>query len=153
VVVKPLVNAVGYTTDYWINFTTATAGVIANITMEFPAGFGVSAVTLKYKEGIGAGNVFAVGQKVYYNVTSPADVPAGTDIKIKLGNIKNTDADGTYVVTVRTLDTTGTEIDSGSASFEIAAISSPTLTPNFGPMGSKVKVSVYRRKLHPQRLG
>jgi len=110
----PTANA---TTTHTIAFTTATAGNITTIDIEFQAGFDVSGVTLVSNTGIGAGTVAAALQVVTYTVTSPAaNVTASTAITVGLGTIVNHQTAATnYTVEVTTKDS-GTPIDGPTTS-------------------------------------
>jgi hypothetical protein len=124
------------TTNYSIAFTTATAGNIAEVLIEFPAGFNVTNAAKVSVSGIGDGTVYVAGQVITYmlNGGSYPNIPAETPVSIQLTDIVNTAiVASNYVVIVTTkylgagLLPTNLDGPTGSAAFYIVSSSAPEM--------------------------
>ncbi|MDQ6671864.1 MAG: hypothetical protein M3069_14190 [Chloroflexota bacterium] len=104
-------SATGVTYAY--NFTTATSGLIATITMTVPTGTaGTPAIAQNF--GIGAGSVARSGTTITYTVTTPALVAAGISIYIELSGLTNTGTAGFNSSTITTQLALAVTIDSAT---------------------------------------
>ena len=136
---------------YEIMFEPSTTGVIKSVEMTFPAGTDISGKVPIEVEGLGPGFLsVATANKLIYNVFTPVEVPAGTEIRFEIGNILNpSNADGpAFTVTIATKNPSGIIIDGPTPTFayfmrqitttEIAqeAITAGKISPSF--MQSKI---------------
>jgi hypothetical protein len=97
---------------YEIGFTTQTSGTIHEIEMEFPAGTNLDARILIERVGIGGGTLDISGNSLIYRLDDPVSVPAGTFIRLEIGNIKNPQTvDTQLAVTITTMGSAGSVID------------------------------------------
>jgi len=105
---------------YTVQFTTATTGIIHTIKVTYPAGFVMGGTKLIEVSGIGGGSLSISGQTLTYTIASPVSVPAGKQIKLMFGNIKN-GATTSNTVAISTIDG-GVPIDSGTGTFTLTPI-------------------------------
>lgn len=126
-------NQVGATgIQYTYNFTTATAGTIASITMTVPAGTG-GTPTVAQNVGIGAGNVALSSNTLTYTVTTPVSVAAGIPIELAIGGLTNTSTAGSDTATITTMD-------NASPAVTIDSVTTPAVS--FGATNTAVSVNV-----------
>ncbi len=117
-------SAAGATSTYTVNFTTAAlASPLATVEIDFPTSMAsnTSAATLTSASGIGAGTLSVVGFALRYTVSTPVDVPAGTNMSFVVANVGNLGTAGTYTITVTTkTNAFGTPVvDTGTVQFAI----------------------------------
>ncbi|MCK4387412.1 MAG: hypothetical protein KAW00_01455 [Dehalococcoidia bacterium] len=124
--------AAGATTNYTINFTTATAGNITYVDMEFATGFNVSGADNISSVNITLTACIVSGQ-VVNSTADGSPISSGISISIKLGPIVNHETAGNYTVNVTTKWANGTIIDGPTTSAEFAVDAS--LTVNVTPAG------------------
>ena len=124
--------AAGATTNYTINFTTATAGNITYVDMEFATGFNVSGADNISSVNITLTACIVSGQ-VVNSTADGSPISSGIPISIKLGPIVNHETAGNYTVNVTTKWANGTIIDGPTTSAEFAVDAS--LTVNVTPAG------------------
>jgi hypothetical protein len=118
-------NNLAHQTQYHtLSFSTATAGVIQTIEIDYQASGSslpsIGKARLIEVAGIGNGTftTAAFGEHGIYTVTAPVNVPAQTPVKIMLGDISARDH-GCYGLVVTTKDAGGNPID--AAGFPINA--------------------------------
>lgn len=98
---------------YTYQFTTATAGVVASVTMTVPSGTaGSPAVAANY--GIGAGSIALSGTTLTYTVTTAVSIAAGIPLYISVSGLTNTTTSGSYTSTITTQTSVPATIDSAT---------------------------------------
>ncbi|MDD5434613.1 MAG: hypothetical protein PH343_04215, partial [Nitrospira sp.] len=126
VMALPANNVVMGTTYYNVKFTTATAGTIKTVEIQYPAGFNLANARLIEVSGIGNGSLTASGQILIYTVTSPVSVPIGQAVRIMAGGIVNAGitTTNTHSVTITTKDALSAIIDgpTSSATFMLTPV-------------------------------
>jgi hypothetical protein len=115
--VVPSSNLVNMRSDYNIFFTTASAGTIKTIEMNFGSDFNIdSATRLIERSGIGSGTLSVSGSVLNYTVSSPEVIPAGTPIRLEIGRIIPNSVGDNLKLTITTKRTSGQIIDGPSQS-------------------------------------
>ena len=115
---------------YTYQFTTATAGTVASVTMTVPSGTaGTPAVAANY--GIGAGTIALSGTTLTYTVTSPVSIASGIPIYVSVSGMTNTSTAGSYTSTITTQTSVPATIDSAT-----------TASVTFGSSNTAVTVAV-----------
>ncbi|MBI5193121.1 MAG: hypothetical protein HZA08_06730 [Nitrospirae bacterium] len=117
-------NNIIYTKGYYtIALNTATAGAIKKIEATFPANFNLGNAKLIETANIGAGGILisglpATGQTLTYTISAltPPNVPAGTKIRLMIGDIINNGVTVAQSVSVTTKDSGGLVIDGPNTS-------------------------------------
>jgi hypothetical protein len=131
----PMNNIVNTRTTYDIFFKTATTGTIKTIHMSFPSGFDVSAANhIIERSGIGSGSISTPSSTtLIFTVSNPVSVPAGTNIRLEIGRIVNSNTAGNFRVSIATENTISTIIDGPTKSFlfPIKSITGNDVSPNF----------------------
>jgi hypothetical protein len=125
-------NVVNTQALYDIIFRTTSAGIIKNIELTFPTGSNLNSAVLLEVSGVGSGSASISGQKLTYSISTAANVPSATTIRLEVGNIVNPILPSSALtVQVTTKDAAGAVIDSGtSAGYPIKQIGSTDIANN-----------------------
>jgi hypothetical protein len=112
----PTNNLVKQRQYHTIQFTTATAGAIKTVRIQYE-GAGqqpeLTGTRLIYVAGLGAGEYAPTfGSQAAYTITNAVNVPALTDVSLMLGDIKSSGA-GCGGIQIATQDANGNTIDQG----------------------------------------
>lgn len=135
ITILPANNIVNTRTTYDIMFKTATTATIKTIEMTFPSAFDLSPAT-RYieKVGIGSGSLSNPSSNtLIYTVNNPESISAGTNIRLEIGKIVNSNTAGSFTVGITTKNTAGSVIDgpTQSSSFPIKDITGNDVSPAF----------------------
>ena len=134
ITILPANNIVNTRTTYDIMFKTATTATIKTIEMTFPSAFDLSPAT-RYieKVGIGSGSLSNPSSNtLIYTVNNPESISAGTNIRLEIGKIVNSNTAGSFTVGITTKNTAGSVIDGStqSSSFPIKDITGDDIADN-----------------------
>ncbi len=108
--VTPASNVINESANYAFFITTATTATINKIEISFPSSFDTSGIRLIERSNIGSGSLSTAGSIITYTPDTPESVSAGTTIKFEIGRIIAT-TEGTFTVSVKTLNSGGGTID------------------------------------------
>jgi hypothetical protein len=128
----PTNNIVNTKTTYDIIFTTGTAGSIKTIDIMFPPGFNILSPKLIERSTIGSG-ILSVGTgSLIYTVISPVSIPAGSVIRLEVGNVISPGTLGSFTLTLTTKDSAGNTIDgpTKSSTFSLKQIGTSDIANN-----------------------
>lgn len=130
--VSPTSNIINELATYSFQFKTATAGTIKTIEISFPSSFDVSGIRLVEREGISSGTLSSTGSTIKYTLGSAQSISAGTNIRLEIARIIAT-AEGSFTVSIRTLNSQGSTIDGPTTSgpFIIKSITGSDVSPDF----------------------
>jgi hypothetical protein len=136
VAVMPTDNLLSQTTEHITSFQVATAGSVKSITIAYPAGFTLSNKLVQVVRSTSAGTqsflngVLTVSaQSLIFTLGTATSLSAGDVIKVQSGNIVNSAA-LSNAVTVTTKNSSGTTIDSGSATLTLAQVITSMIADN-----------------------
>ena len=128
----PTSNVVNERATYDLFLTTNTAATIKKIEITFPSSFDLSQIRLIERSNIGTGSLSVAGSTLTYTLNTAESVSAGKTIRLEIGRIIAT-ADGSFTVSIKTLNTSGGTIDgpTTSGSFVIKSIVGEDVSPSF----------------------
>src|SRR4029079_5452872 len=131
--VVPSSNLVTTRSTYNIFFTTATAGTIKSIEMNFGSDFNIASATrLIESSGIGSGTLSVSGSILKYSVSNPVSIPSGTAIRLEIGRIVANTVGGALKIILTTKNSLGGIIDGPTIStgFPIFDIDTKAISDN-----------------------